>query len=75
MELNEFISNFVEVFDETEESVLTPECRFQELEEWGSLSALGVIAFVKEAYDKKITGQEIRSCDTIQDLFELVRDK
>lgn len=75
MELNDFINNFAAVFDDTEESAFTPECNFQELEEWGSLTALGVIAFVKTQYDKQVTGQEIRSCHSIEELFNLINSK
>lgn len=74
MELKDFIEIFANQFDDTDESVFTPDCHFQELEEWGSLTALGVIAFVKTEYGKKITGQEIRSCTTIEDLFNLVKN-
>lgn len=74
MELKEFIENFANQFDDTDESVFTPDCKFQDLDEWGSLTALGVIAFVKTEYGKKITGQEIRSCTTIEDLFNLVKN-
>lgn len=73
MGLKDFIENFANQFDDTNESLLTPDCKFQELEEWGSLAALGVIAFVKTEYGKKITGQEIRSCETIEELFNLVK--
>ena len=74
MELKDFSENFANQFDDTDESVFTPDCNFQDLEEWGSLTALGVIAFVKTEYGKKITGQEIRSCTTIEDLFNLVKN-
>lgn len=72
MDLNGFIKNFAKQFDDTDESVFTPECKYQDLDEWGSLTALGVIAFVKTEYNKKITGQEIRSCETLGELYELV---
>ncbi len=75
MEIKDFIANFAEQFDDTDESVLTPDCRFQELDEWGSLVALGVIALVKTNYGKQITGQEIRSCETIEQLFNLIQSK
>ena len=48
MEMKEFVSNFAAQFDETEESVFTPETRFREIEEWSSLVALSVIAMVDE---------------------------
>ena len=75
MEIKDFIANFAEQFDDTDESVLTPDCRFQELDEWGSLVALGVIALVKTNSGKQITGQEIRSCETIEQLFNLIQSK
>ena len=75
MEIKDFIANFPEQFDDTDESVLTPDRRFQELDEWGSLVALGVIALVKTNYGKQITGQEIRSCETIEQLFNLIQSK
>ena len=75
MELNDFILKLAEQFDDTDVSELTPDCVFQELEEWSSLTALGIIAFVKTEYYKTINGREVRSCQTIQDLFELVESK
>ena len=75
MEIINFISKLAEQFDDTDISELTPECVFQELEEWSSLTALGIIAFVKTEYNKTISGREVRSCDTIQDLFDLVSEK
>lgn len=75
MELKNFIENFANQFEDTDESVFTPDCQFQELDEWGSLAAMGIIAFVKTEYDKKITGQEIRSCTTVEELFNLIQAK
>lgn len=75
MDLNDFILKLVDQFDETDSSELTPNCVFQELEEWSSLTALGIIALVKTEYNKTITGREVRSCKTIKDLFELVNNK
>ena len=67
-----FISIFAEQFDETDRSVFTPDTRYMELDEWSSLTALGVIAFVKTEYKKTISGKDIRSCETIRDLYDLV---
>lgn len=48
MEINEFIEKFAEIFDDTEASTLTPQTNFRELDEWSSLSALGVMALADE---------------------------
>lgn len=75
MDLHDFISNFVEQFDETDISEFKPDTLFQELEEWSSLTAMSVIAFIKTEYNKAVTGKEVRSCNTIEDLFNLVASK
>lgn len=61
MEMKEFVSNFAAQFDETEESVFTPETRFREIEEWSSLVALSVIAMVDEEYDVTLKGDDIKN--------------
>ncbi len=72
MELNEFVQRFAEEFDETPIEAFAPETEFKTLDEWNSLTALSIIAMVDEAYDKTITGANLRSCKTIEDLFNLV---
>ena len=75
MEINEFIANFADQFDETDASVFTAETKFKELEEWSSLIALSVIAMVDEEYDVTIKGDDIRNSNTIEDLFNAVKAK
>ncbi len=75
MELKEFIENFAEQFDDTDASEITATTVFHDLEEWGSLTAMGVIAFVKTEYGKTITGKEMKECVTVEDLFNLISSK
>ena len=75
MELKEFIANFAEQFDDTDASEITASTEFHELEEWSSLTGMSVIAMAKTQYGKTITGKEIRECETVEDLFNLVASK
>lgn len=75
MELKEFIENFAEQFDDTDASEIQADTEFHALDEWGSLTGMGVIAMMKTAYGKTITGKEIRECVTVEDLFNLVASK
>jgi acyl carrier protein len=75
MELNKFIENFAAQFEDTDASVFTAETKFKEVDEWSSLSALSIIAMVDEEYDVEINGQDIRSCETIAELFNLVNGR
>jgi acyl carrier protein len=72
MELQDFIAKFAGQFEDTDIADINANTAFQDLDEWGSLTALGIIAFVKTEYGKNITGKEIRSCETVEDLFNLV---
>ena len=75
MELNEFIENFADQFDDTDPSEITADTEFHELDEWGSLIGMSVIALVKTQYSKTLTGGELRSCKTVRELFELIEAK
>ena len=72
MTLDEFVSAFAAEFDETPEDMFTPDTVYRELDEWGSLVALSIISMVDEQLEKRLTGAEIRSCNTIKDIYELV---
>lgn len=75
MELNEFVANFAEQFDDTDASEITASCVFHDLEEWSSLTGMAVIALAKTQYGKTITAKEIRECETVEDLFNLISTK
>lgn len=75
MEINEFIQNFAEQFDDTETSAITPETNFRELEEWSSMMGLAVLAMVDDEYDVQLKADEMRKTTTIQELFDLVNRK
>ncbi len=75
MEIKEFIEKFVDIFDDTDVATLTPETKFRELDEWSSLTALGVIALADEEFNVELSGNELRAANTIQDLFNLIKGK
>jgi acyl carrier protein len=75
MELNDFIKNFADQFDDTDGSEITAHTVYTELDEWSSLTTLSIIAMVKTEYKKTVTGAEIRACDTVEDLFHLLEKK
>ena len=74
MTIDQFIEVFVDVFDDVDLSEIKSDTFFQELDEWSSLSVLGVIAMVKEKYDRNITAKEIRSCETVEDLYNYLEN-
>ena len=75
MTLDEFVKAFAAEFDDTPEEVFKADTHFRELEEWGSLLALSIISMVDDNADVVITGADIRSCTTIEDLYNIVQSK
>lgn len=75
MELNDFIAAFADQFDDTDPSEITAATVFHDLDEWSSLIGMGVLALAKTQYGKAITGAELRSCVTVEDVFNLIKNK
>lgn len=75
MEIEEFLVCFADLFDDTDASEIQADTEYQELEEWSSLTAMGIIALAKTKFGKSITGREVRSCKTVKDLYNLLISK
>lgn len=75
MTLDEFIEAFAEEFDDTPVETFKADTKYRQLDEWSSLTALSIISMVDDQFDKTITGADIRSTETIEDLFNLIQTK
>lgn len=75
MELDKFVKNFTDQFEETDSHIVKAGTKFRDLEEWSSLTAMSVIAMVDEVYKVKLTGEDIRRSITIEDIFNIVETK
>jgi acyl carrier protein len=72
MQKEEFVENFADQFDDTDLSEISLDTVYKELDEWSSLTALSIIAMCDEEYGVKITGDDIRTASTVEDLFNMV---
>lgn len=75
MTLDEFIEAFAEEFDDTPVEAFKAGTKYRQLDEWSSLTALSIISMVDDQFDKNITGADIRSTETIEDLYNLIQAK
>ena len=75
MEINDFIANFADQFEDTDPEEITAESKFHDFDEWDSLIALAVLNMTEKKYGKKITFDEMKKCDTVTDLFNLIDKK
>lgn len=69
MNIEQFIIDFEELFDDVEQGSISSTTIFRDIDEWSSLIALTLIAMVDENYNQKITGDDIRNSVTVEDLF------
>ena len=74
MKINDFIQNFANQFDETDASEFQATTEFRQLDEWSSLSSLAIISMIDDEYDV-VNGNDLRNCNTIEDLFAIVESK
>lgn len=75
MDLNDFINNFADQFEDTDASEINAQTTFHDLEEWDSLIALAVLNMTEKKYGKKITFDDMKKCDTVEDLFNVALSK
>ena len=75
MELQEFVQNFANQFDDTDAELITPSTKFRDLDEWSSLIGLSVILMVDEEYGITIGADDMKQAQTIEELFNIVQAK
>ena len=75
MELQDFIQNIVNLFDDIDTSNFSVLTDFKDNDEWNSLLALSVIAMVDEEYGVIITSDEIKQAKTIEELYMILKSK
>lgn len=75
MELQDFIQNIVNLFDDIDTSNFSALTDFKDNDEWNSLLALSVIAMVDEEYGVIVTSDEIKQAKTIEELYMILKSK
>lgn len=75
MEIKEFIEKFAAQFDETDPSEISASTEFKDFDEWSSLTALSIIAMIDEEYNVTIKGDDLRTANTVEDLFRIIDTK
>ena len=70
MKIQEFIDKFVEALEIEDASSVTSETEFRNLGDWSSLSVMMLIAMFDDEFNKEITGEDIKTCITVADLYK-----
>lgn len=70
--LEEFVELFAELFDETDASLIKADTNFRDLEEWSSLIGLSVIAMADEEFDVALKGDDVKTSNTVEDIYNKI---
>ena len=73
--LDEFVTLFAELFDDTDVSAITSDTVFHDLDEWSSLIGLSVIALADEEFEVALKGDDVKNSITVEDLYNKVIEK
>lgn len=72
MSIQVLISRIQSEIDELNLESLSPETAFLEIEGWNSLYGLILMALVSTEYNVDLTGKQIQSIRTVQDLYDVI---
>jgi acyl carrier protein len=75
MNAAEFLEKFRDQFEDTDPADIELSTVYKDLDEWSSIVSFALIAMVKVEYNKTVTGAEIRHCNTVEDLYNLIAAK
>lgn len=67
-----FVADFVTAVDFQDPIAVTGETMLDDLPEWDSLAALGVILMCDANYGVPITGDDLKACRSVADIYSRV---
>lgn len=74
MEEEKFLKQFISQFDD-EPIEVTMDTDFRDIDDWDSLTALGIISMIDDEYSVKLSGEELKSSKTVMDIFNIIKTK
>lgn len=75
MDITTFIEKIEEEIEEFEPGALQPNTNYRDLEDWSSMHALIIIALADTEFEVTVTGEDLRQCNTVQELYDLVKSR
>lgn len=73
MSINDFIKQFIEAVEIVDASTVTENTKFRDLDEWCSMSTLGIIDLADEEYGVELSADVLRKAQTVKDLFNVIQ--
>lgn len=75
MEINAFINHLTEEFEDLGVFELSPKSVLKDIPGWNSMHILLLVSMIDYRYHVLLSGEQLRNVVTVNDLFELVKEK
>ncbi|MHB8258776.1 MAG: acyl carrier protein [Bacteroidia bacterium] len=73
--IEEFTKNLAAEFEDIEPGTIKPDTNYRDIKGWSSMYALIIIAFVDTHFDVALNADDLRSSQTIKDLYQIILAK
>lgn len=75
MDIETFIKRVEEEFEGVPKGSLTADGNFRDQFEWNSMNTLVLMALISTEFDTNITADELRGCNTLNDIYAIINTK
>jgi acyl carrier protein len=75
MEINTFIAHLSEEFEDLGVFALSPSTVLRDMPGWNSMHILLLVAMIDFRYQVLLSGEHLKTVETVNDLFDLVKQK
>ena len=75
MNIENFIDNLTEIFEDANPETINPEAKFRGIEGYSSLAAFLIIGMINDEYNIEFTADDLRKSETIADIFSRIKSK
>ena len=70
--LDEFTKKIEGILEDEKPGSLTPDTDFRGIASWSSMYALIIVAMFETDFKVTVNGEQLRSCKTVRDLYQLL---
>lgn len=73
--IEEFAKKLEEEFEDIEQGSIKPDTNYRSIKGWSSMHALIIIALVDAEFNLILNGSDLKSANTIRDLYKIISEK
>ena len=75
MDLQNFIQQLTEIFEDADPDTIKPDANFREIEGYSSLIAFLIMGMANDEYNLDLTADDIRKSNTIEDIYSILKSR